>query len=162
MTSSNTIRRVVTGHDATGRSLVTIDESAANTKLVAPGLTSTLLWITDETPADFTQPEDSGERQTGTPPPAGGTRLCIIDLAPGSASSPHRTDTIDYVICLSGEIDMDLDDSSVRLRSGDVIVQRGTNHTWVNRSQEPARIAVVLVDGKPKRSGSIGTGTQAR
>ena len=61
----------------------------------------------------------------------------------------HRTESIDYVICLAGEIDMDMDRSSVTLRAGDVMVQRGTNHSWVNRSSAPARVAFVLLDAQP-------------
>jgi uncharacterized cupin superfamily protein len=61
----------------------------------------------------------------------------------------HRTETLDYVIVLEGEIEMDMDDSTVTLKAGDVLIQRGTNHTWMNRSQQRARIAVVLVDAKP-------------
>jgi uncharacterized cupin superfamily protein len=71
----------------------------------------------------------------------------------------HRTDTVDYVICIAGEIDMDLDDSTVTMRAGDVMVQLGTNHAWANRGTVPARVAFVLVDGTPKRAGSV-TGAQ--
>jgi uncharacterized cupin superfamily protein len=61
----------------------------------------------------------------------------------------HRTETIDYVIVIEGEIDMDMDDSTVKLKAGDIMVQRGTNHAWANRSSKHARVAFVLVDAKP-------------
>jgi len=61
----------------------------------------------------------------------------------------HRTETIDYVIVISGEIEMDMDAETVKLKAGDILVQRGSNHAWANRSQAPARIAVVLIDAKP-------------
>jgi uncharacterized cupin superfamily protein len=61
----------------------------------------------------------------------------------------HRTETIDYAIVLAGEIDMDMDDSTVKLKAGDVVIQRGTSHAWVNRSSQSARIAFVLIDAKP-------------
>ncbi len=61
----------------------------------------------------------------------------------------HRTETVDYCIILAGEIDMDMDDSTVHLKAGDVVIQRGTNHSWINRGSEPARIAFVLVDATP-------------
>ena len=61
----------------------------------------------------------------------------------------HRTETIDYVIVISGEIDMDMDNSTVTLKAGDVMVQRGTNHAWINRGKERARLAFVLVDATP-------------
>jgi uncharacterized cupin superfamily protein len=73
----------------------------------------------------------------------------VIDFPPGNPGRMHRTETIDYVIVISGEIDMDMDDSTVHLRAGDVMVQRGTNHAWVNRGTAPARVAFVLVDAKP-------------
>ena len=71
---------------------------------------------------------------------------------PGNAPYLHRTDSLDYVICLQGEVEMQLDDgASVKLAAGDVLVQRGTNHAWLNRGSAPCRLAVVLIDGKPKR-----------
>jgi uncharacterized cupin superfamily protein len=60
----------------------------------------------------------------------------------------HRTKTIDYAFILSGEIDMLLDDSEVHLKAGDVLIQRGTNHAWVNRSDRPCQVAFVLIDAK--------------
>ena len=149
------IRRIVTGHDAEGKGVVWIDGPATNQKFPEPEVTSTLMWVTDETPADFAADLDAGERILGTAPPAGGTRFCVIEFQPGNKSHLHRTDTIDYVICMSGEIDMDMDDTTVYMRAGDIMVQRGTGHSWVNRGTEPARLAFVLVDGKPKRVGSV-------
>jgi naringenin degradation protein FdeH len=60
----------------------------------------------------------------------------------------HRTRTIDYALILSGEIDMLLDDSEVHLKAGDVLIQRGTNHAWVNRGDAPCRVAFILLDAK--------------
>ena len=68
--------------------------------------------------------------------------------AGGRHPTMHRTETVDYAIVLSGEIWLVLDDSDVHLRAGDVVVQRGTNHAWSNRSDQPCRIAFVLIDGK--------------
>jgi quercetin dioxygenase-like cupin family protein len=90
-----------------------------------------------------------GARILGTAPPANGSRFIVMEFAPGVVSEMHRTETIDYIIVLSGEIEMDMDDSTVKLHTGDVMVQRGTNHAWANRSKEPARLAIVLMDGKP-------------
>jgi len=159
------IRRIVTGHDAAGKAVVTIDGPATNHKRQAsvPSThTSTLIWVTDRLPADMLGEEDTGLRILGTAPPDGGSRFAVIEFQPlGIKTNMHRTDTIDYVVCLSGEIDMDLDDSTVHLKPGDVMVQRGTNHCWINRGTVPARIAVVLVDGKLKRAGSITGAGQA-
>ena len=93
--------------------------------------------------------EDMGARKHATPPPKNGTRLTIIDYPAGNRGLMHRTETIDYVIVLSGEIDMEMDDSTVSLKAGDVLIQRGTNHGWFNRGSETARIAFVLVDAEP-------------
>jgi quercetin dioxygenase-like cupin family protein len=157
------IRRIVTGHDKAGKAVVWIDAPAANHKFPDESVTSTLVWVTDETPADFTSDEDAGNRILGTAPPAGGTRFAVIEFQPGNKSHGlHRTDTVDYVICISGEIDMEMDDSTVKMKAGDVMIQRGTNHAWVNRGKQPARVAFVLVDGKPKRAGSVSGATSAR
>ncbi len=146
------IRRVVTGHDRAYTAKVLIDGAATNAKYPSPGAVSTLIWCTDQTPPPMPigeNVEDMGARIVGTPPPAGGTRFAIIDYPPGNVPRMHRTETIDYVIVLEGEIDMDMDDSTVRLRPGDVMVQRGTNHAWANRGTQRARLAFVLVDAEP-------------
>src|SRR6185503_10690953 len=146
------IRRIVTGHDAKNVAKVLIDGPATNAKYPAAGIVSTMLWCTDRMPADIAigeRPEDMGARVIGTPPPPNGTRLAVIDFPPGNAAIMHRTETIDYVIMIEGELEMDIDDSTVKLQPGDVMVQRGTNHAWVNRSDKRARAAFVLIDAKP-------------
>ena len=90
-----------------------------------------------------------GARILGTAPPPKGTRFAVIDFPPGNTAHMHRTETIDYVIVLEGEIEMDMDQSTVRLKAGDVMVQRGTNHAWANRSSARARVAFVLIDAEP-------------
>ena len=156
------IRRVVTGHDASNVAKVLIDAPATNAKKPNSGVVSTLMWITDKNPADIGTGEtieDMGARIVGTPPPAGGTRFCVIDFPPGNHPHMHRTETIDYVIVVDGEIEMDMDDSTVKLKAGDILVQRGTNHAWANRSGKNARVAFVLVDGKPLGIGNPVLGT---
>jgi quercetin dioxygenase-like cupin family protein len=150
------IRRIITGHDADGKAKVLIDGIATNIKQIGPGANSALMWTTDAMPADISigpDIEDCGSRILGTPPPPNGTRFAINTIPPGSRGHMHRTETIDYIIVLSGEIDMDLDDSSVSLKAGDVMIQRGTNHAWMNRGSEPARIAFVLIDAVPLNLG---------
>jgi quercetin dioxygenase-like cupin family protein len=145
------IRRIITGHDQDGVAQVMTEDFAENSKHSGSGATSTLIWCTDGTPAqipvgdDF---EDMGARIVGTQPPENGSRFAVIDFPPGVPTPMHRTESIDYVICLAGEIDMDMDRSSVTLKAGDVMVQRGTNHSWVNRSSAPARVAFVLLDAQ--------------
>lgn len=97
-------------------------------------------------------------RVLGTAPPAQGTRVTINDLPPGRISNMHRTETVDYAFVLFGEVVMELDDSEVTLKTGDCVVQRGTNHRWINRTNAPARIAFVLVDAIPLGIGHAITG----
>jgi quercetin dioxygenase-like cupin family protein len=78
-----------------------------------------------------------------------GTVFRVVEFAPGVAPRVHRTDSIDYAVVISGEIDMELDDAVVQLKAGDVLVQRGTIHNWINRGFEPCVIAFVLIDAKP-------------
>ena len=81
----------------------------------------------------------------------------MLSRVAGSSGVPtpmHRTESVDYVLCLAGEIDMDMDRSSVTMKAGEIMVQRGTNHSWVNRSSAPARVAFVLLDAKPLGIGS--------
>jgi quercetin dioxygenase-like cupin family protein len=146
------VRRVVTGHDANGKAVVLIDGEAANRRQSPSGNTSTLMWSSDATPADIAigaTIEDMGARVLGTPPPVNGTRFTVNEILPGAQAVMHRTESLDYVIVISGEVEMDLDDSTVKLSAGDVMVQRGTNHAWVNRSSKPARVAFVLIDAVP-------------
>jgi len=158
------IRRVVTGHDADGKACVWLDGCLTNHKFADDKTSSSLVWVTDSSPADFTGTEDTGLRILGTPPPANGTRFCVIEIDPGNVfHGLHRTDTIDYVICLSGQMSMMLDDDKkVDLKAGDILIQRGTTHAWVNTGDVPVRFAVVLIDGKPKRTGSVSGSGQTR
>jgi mannose-6-phosphate isomerase-like protein (cupin superfamily) len=169
------VRRVVTGHEADGKAVVLFDGPPTKIRERPEGGTkSCVLWVTDTTPADMRGGQDRGDRTIGIPPPAAGSILRIVDFYPidyeklpmddmtrviGADHSAqkgwpprhpamHRTRSIDYAIVLSGEIDMLLDDSEVHLKAGDVLVQQGTNHAWVNRGTEPCRIAFVLIDGK--------------
>jgi len=143
------LRRVVTGHKD-GRAVVWKDDTPSNQSSRVPGLESALVWSTDSTPAEFSGEEDMGQRKLGIQPPPSGTRFSVLDIQPGNAAYMHRTDSIDYVVCVAGEIEMDMDSGeTVKLAAGEVLVQRGTNHSWVNRSKAPCRLAVVLVDAKP-------------
>jgi quercetin dioxygenase-like cupin family protein len=145
-------RRVVTGHSGKNVAKVIREGAATNTKTPREGVASTLMWCTDAMPADIAigeDAEDMGARILGTAPPENGSRFIVMEFAPGIASEMHRTETIDYIAVLDGEIDMEMDDSTVTLRAGDVMVQRGTNHAWVNRGKAPARLAIVLLDAKP-------------
>jgi quercetin dioxygenase-like cupin family protein len=156
------IRRVVTGHGATNTAKVIFDTPATNAKYPDSGVVSTMIWCTDATPANISvgeNVEDTGARILGTAPPAKGSRFAVIDFPPGNKPHMHRTETIDYVIVIEGEIDMDMDDSTVKLKAGDVMVQRGTNHAWANRGSKRARVAFVLIDAAPLGIGNPVKGT---
>lgn len=146
------LRRVVTGHDSTGRAIVTIDETVKNAGSMRPGSTASVIWTTETFPVDNAGDEDGSRRKVGTFH-KNGTVFRVVEFAPGVAPRNHRTDSIDYAAVLSGEIDMILDDAEVHLRAGDVLVQRGTIHNWVNRGTEPCVIAFVLIDAKPVEVG---------
>jgi quercetin dioxygenase-like cupin family protein len=142
------IRRVVTGHDAAGRAVVAIDEVSQRTFTNRPGATGINIWTTEGFPVDNDGSEDTSTRQVATTLP-GGTIFRVLEFAPGVTPRNHRTDSIDYAVIMRGEIDMVLDDTTVTLRAGDVLVQRGTIHNWVNNGTEPCVIAFILIEAKP-------------
>lgn len=176
------IRRVVTGHDASGKAVIVEDGLApiVRTDDNRPGYAMTQLWITDTSPAQVDSGGDPTQRPITLSPPASGTVVRIVDFPPaaqeltevdartaaeafamygessaltGKGEAPkrhpfmHRTETIDYALVMSGEIVILLDDSEVTLKQGEVLIQRGTNHAWTNRSDQPCRMLFVLVDG---------------
>ena len=146
MTTS--VRRVVTGHDANGRAHVVINDVLTSGPGMRPGASACVVWTTDTSPANNDGDADAGQRKVGTTLP-GGTVFRVITYQPGVAPRRHRTSSIDYIAVLSGEIWMQLDDTEVHLKQGDVLVQRGTVHNWVNRGTVPCTIACVLVDAHP-------------
>jgi quercetin dioxygenase-like cupin family protein len=151
-------RRVVTGHDARGRSVFTSDGPVPAAGTAPSGSLFYELWATDAAPAPIgTDSIDTDSTDTGpTDPAAGppsvspapnGTKVRINELPPGAGSPMHRTQTVDYGIVLDGEVVLVLEDSETVLRTGDVVVQRGTSHRWENRSAATARVAFILIDG---------------
>jgi len=149
------IRRVVTGHDDQSRAIVTIDERCRNVISRRPRHQSCVIWSTGSFPVDNSDDRDGGAREVATTDP-NGTVFRLVEFQPGVAPRNHRTESIDYAVVLSGEIDMMLEGSEVHLRAGDVLVQRGTLHNWVNRGTDPCVIAFVLIAAKPvERSGKV-------
>jgi quercetin dioxygenase-like cupin family protein len=146
------LRRVVTGHDEKGRAVVKIDELCKNLISGRPGAMSSVIWTTESFPVNNTGDADESVRQVGTTL-NNGTVFRVVEFGPGVAPRNHRTDSIDYAVVMSGEIDMELDDSVVHLKAGDVLVQRGTIHNWINRGTQPCVIAFVLIDAKPVEVG---------
>lgn len=135
-------RRVVTGHNAEGKSIVKWDSEIAS-KPGRPGFEKLDLWATDSLPVRLTE-EDPAQWEFGTTL-ADGSVFRFCRFAPGVAQRWHGTDSIDYGIVLSGEIFMQLDEAEVHLKAGDVLVQRATMHNWVNRGSEPCVIAFILI-----------------
>ena len=176
MPLSDDVRRVVTTVDGAGKAVVLFDGANPH-KVVRPNrsVMSRLVWVTDQTPANISGTADRAATNIGIAPPHNGSVFRIIDIpptppeietldkdylhkqigdhAPRKGLPPrhplmHRTLTIDYAIIMQGEIDMLLDDSEVHLKAGDVLIQQGTNHAWVNRGTEPCRIAFILIESK--------------
>jgi quercetin dioxygenase-like cupin family protein len=142
------VRRVVTAHGSNGKAIVAIDEVSRDVVSFRPGATIANIWSTAGFPVGNAGAADAAKEITATTRD-GGTVFRVIEYAPGVAPRNHRTNSIDYAVVLSGEIDMELDEQLVTLRAGDVLVQRGTVHNWVNRSNAPCVIAFVLIDAHP-------------
>jgi hypothetical protein len=163
-------RRVVTGHDAEGKSIVVID---------GPATPFGAFWQTQGAPADNGASDDAAQSVRTLEPPASGSicRYAVIppddpnisreareaaiakafaqmgaeDCRPDTSRDPgmHKTRTVDYVFLLAGELTLLLDRGEVKLKPFDVVVQRGTNHAWINTGKEPAILAAVLIDAHP-------------
>ena len=163
-------RRIVTGHDTEGTSIIVSD---------GPPAPIAEFWVTDSAPADNSNPKDAANRPRRLEPPSGGSKFRFFTVEPEDPSVPaaqreemaarrfeaigashcrvdtrrhpamHKTSTVDYIILLSGQVTMLLDRSEVDLKPFDVVIQRGTNHAWVNKGKEPALLVAVLIDAKP-------------
>ena len=142
------LRRVVTGHDKDGRAVVKIDEMVKNVQSRRPHMSSAVIWSTDTIPVSNDGDEDQSSLPKGTTI-ENGTVFRVVRYEPGVTPRRHRTDSVDYAVVSQGEIDMELDGETVTLKQGDVLVQRGTVHNWVNRSNDVAIVAFVLVSAKP-------------
>ena len=173
--AADDVRRVVTGTDENNHSVVQFDTRVPLTPGPA-GLTATNLWITDSYPAGFSFKEDAATRPIGISPPDNGTKFRLVEFPPLDPATEakldpellmkavgdhapkrgipvknpfmHRTRTVDYAVIMSGEIDMMLDNVTVHLKPGDMVVQQATNHGWVNHGSQPCRMLFVLMDAK--------------
>jgi mannose-6-phosphate isomerase-like protein (cupin superfamily) len=171
------IRRVVTGHDASGKAVVLFNSVCPSRVAHEGGIAGTSVWLTDATPASIAATDDRGALVRSLEPPAEGSIFRVVGFPPADpkvmaritradifgeeakAITPtaqasrqhalmHRTRTIDYVVVMSGEIDMWLDDTTVHVKAGDVLVQQGTNHAWINAGKEPCVIAFAMIDSE--------------
>lgn len=177
MSGTPPVRRIVTGHDDAGRAVIVSDGVATATEITGlPGTFFHEVWSTSSVPAVIDNGFDPTVGPLRLAPPAGGTRIRIVDIPPdsvqqgasaeevaaafaaidapkahgaaGSHMLMHRTETVDYGIVLSGEVWLVVDEGETKLGAGEVVVQRGTNHAWSNRTADTARMAFVLVDGR--------------
>ena len=146
------IRRVVTGHDDQGRAKVLIDEQVKNVIVSRPGANASVIWSSTGFPVNNDGDHDPSHKQIATTLD-NGTVFRVVSFGPGVSPRNHRTDSIDYAVVISGEIDMELDIGSVHLKAGDVLVQRGTIHNWVNKGTAPCVIAFTLVAAKSVSAG---------
>lgn len=142
------LRRVVTGHDDRGRAKVLIDEQVQNVFSPRPGASYSVVWSSEGFPVGNDGDADPSAKKIGTTID-NGTVFRVVSFDPGVTPRNHRTDSIDYAVVMSGEIDMVLDGETVHLKAGDVLVQRGTIHNWVNTGTAPCVIAFTLVSAKP-------------
>lgn len=178
------IRRVVTGHNSVGKSVLVEDRNCPFIFAMpsVPGLVVTDLWRSFECPADNLSTAAVGAvGRTTLPPPPHGSVFRVVqfppdkdymdrwdahaqfaamghqtdgtEIAQGRTVGMHKTDSLDYAIVLSGEIWAVMDEGETLLKPGDVLVQRGTNHGWSVRSDEPALVAFILLDALPQPAG---------
>jgi quercetin dioxygenase-like cupin family protein len=147
------IRRIVTGHDAAGRAVVLQDGGVAGHEIPGGAARFALVWKTVSSPVDNDDAADRSGEPTGLAQP-GGSVLRVVDLAPGSRSPMHRTNSLDYGIVLAGTVELELDvGCTTRVNAGDIVVQRGTIHAWINPGPTTARMAFVLIDARPATVG---------
>jgi quercetin dioxygenase-like cupin family protein len=141
-------RRIVTGHDAEGRSVVLSDEPTPKSLDIGTAAFHEI-WITDRMPVPIAADEpETTDRPVRVPPPRNGVMVRFTEMAPGAESPMHRTETVDVGVVIEGETWLLLDDGSeTRVGPGDAVVQRGTMHAWANRSDRPVRMLFVLIDG---------------
>lgn len=171
------MRRIVTGHNALGKSIITIDgPPACSIGEDVGGLFE--IWNTDGMPIETTDNVDRADSEIILSPPANGTKFRYFQINPTPEGVPwdvlqdlaaqafdrigaahhridtskhpamHKTETIDYIILLKGDVSLLLDEEEVRLEPFDTVVQRGTNHAWVNHGDEPALLIAVLIDSE--------------
>lgn len=173
MSQTGPVRRIVTGHNASNQSIIVADGPSARIfdNLGQEGLVFQEIWATTQTPA----PIDRSQREVAEDslvlaPPTNGVRIRVLDIPPDTEDesldevfenisatdekvesdrhpSFHRTETIDFGIVLSGEIVLLMDEGETTVGPGEIVIQRGTNHGWANRTDQPCRIAFVLIDG---------------
>jgi mannose-6-phosphate isomerase-like protein (cupin superfamily) len=175
--TAKTVRRLVTGHDENGKSKIIMDGPPGNVLVMEKmgNLTVMDLWETTEAPADNTGDKDNADRPVHLEPAPTGSIFRVVDFPPdadwkdgavgaeafaelqaahaadGDAADPamHKTDSVDYAMVLDGEIWAIMDTEERLMKAGDVLIQRGTNHGWANRTDKFCRMMFVLCGATP-------------
>ena len=170
-------RRIVTGHNAKGKSIISFDDHGTNVTHIPSweGLYVTELWVTSESPIENRGDKDRALRPMKHDPDKHGTIFRLVEIPPeskttfnakgifselGSSNKPsesdsarhptmHKTNSVDYLVVISGEMIMQMEEGETLLKQGDCIVQRGTNHAWINKTDKPCLIAAILIDAIP-------------
>ncbi|MBX9569124.1 MAG: cupin domain-containing protein [Candidatus Obscuribacterales bacterium] len=172
------IRRIVTGHNANGKSFIAMDGPSPHALAVLnePAFGLTDLWVTNSTPANNIGDEDPAARKLVLEPPANGSIFRVVEFPPDlqtigkvdveaafkaiggehtlDRTNPqkpgmHKTNSVDYAIVISGEIYAIMDEGETLMKAGDCLIQRGTNHAWSNRSNAPCLVAFILINAAP-------------
>ena len=140
------IRRIVTAHDASGRSMVGSDSMVdSEPGKMQPAIAIANLWLSALPPV--LDGADPAPQDYPMLPSKGGAVFRILELMPGTPQHMHKTETIDYIVVLAGTLSMLLDDGTeLAMKPRDVMIQRGTVHGWANRGSEPCRFATVVID----------------
>ena len=143
-------RRIVTGHDSSSRSVVVSDGPPPASRTIVDGATFHDMWISAAWPPALapTEPEPVGAGEPLGPPPDG-SNVRIVHMPPGTRSPMHRTESLDYGVVLEGEVTLVLDGGSdTKVGPGELVVQRGTNHAWENRTDGATRVLFVMVGAR--------------
>lgn len=151
------VRRIVTGHEADGKAVVASDETMpGQASPTRPYISRCEIWSTDSMPVDNSEGPAAAAQRAGFVKrynyvgSGQGSVIRVTEFAPGAPKFMHRTETVDYAILLKGECDLELDDGkTVHMKAGDIVVQRGTMHAWVNNSGKPCTFAFILIDADP-------------
>ncbi|HJN00007.1 MAG: cupin domain-containing protein [Gammaproteobacteria bacterium] len=171
------MRRIITGHNEEGKSVIKIDGPPPRT--VGEDVGGLFeIWNTDGNAIESKDHLDRADMDIVLSPTEGGTKFRYFKINPTPEGVPmevleslaheafkkigaehervdttrhptmHKTKTIDYIILLDGDVTLLLDDDEVILKPFDVVVQRGTNHAWINNGNKPALFIAVLIDSE--------------
>lgn len=142
------LRRVVTINDDQGKAVVSCDSIVES----QPGRSGGTVHVCNIWMSDGSPPTLNGADALDSPipmlPVSRGATFRMMEIGAGTAPHMHRTETLDYIIVIEGELDMFLDDGAkVHMKEGDIMIQRGTLHGWANPGDKPCRFATVIIDG---------------